>query len=112
MLIEHDLDAAVELVDRVVALDGAGRVIADGDVDEVLRGRALELHGLGVWLPTATLAALRLRRAGYALPRLPLTPGELRAALEDAAPPGVASVPRPNPARAGGEPIVRCAVCG
>ena len=107
VLIEHDLDAAVELVDRVVALDGAGRVIADGDVDEVLRGRALELHGLGVWLPTATLAALRLRRAGYALPRLPLTPGELRAALEDTAPPAVASVPRPTPVRVGGEPIVR-----
>lgn len=58
VLIEHDLDAAMPLVDRVVALDGEGRVIADGDVDEVLRERASELHELGVWLPTATLAAL------------------------------------------------------
>ncbi|RWR22394.1 ABC transporter ATP-binding protein [Microbacterium enclense] len=107
MLIEHDLDAAVELVDRVVALDGEGRVVADGDVDEVLRGRARELHDLGVWLPSATLAALRLRRAGYAIDRLPLTAEELRASLEDAAPVAVASVPRLVPARPGGEPLLR-----
>ena len=40
---------------------------------------------MGVWLPTATLAALRLRTAGYALEPLPLTAAELRHAL-DAAP--------------------------
>ena len=39
---------------------------------------------MGVWLPTSALAALRLRRAGFALDPLPLTPGELRAALEAA----------------------------
>jgi len=105
VLIEHDLDAAVELVDRVVALDGDGRVVADGTVDEVLRDRAAELHDLGVWLPTATLAALRLRRAGYALPRLPLTPEELRASLEGL-PPVPASLPRPILERPVGESIV------
>jgi energy-coupling factor transport system ATP-binding protein len=35
-----------------------------------------------VWLPTSTLAALRLRRAGFVLDPLPLTPTELHAALE------------------------------
>ena len=107
VLIEHDLDAAMPLVDRVVALDGEGRLIADGDVDEVLRERASELHELGVWLPTATLAALRLRRAGYALARLPLTAEELRAALGDTAPPVTASAPRPPTTPAGGEVILR-----
>ncbi|KZE33981.1 ABC transporter ATP-binding protein [Microbacterium sp. T32] len=106
VLIEHDLDAAVELVHRVVALDGEGRVVADGDVDEVLRGRARELHDLGVWLPTATLAALRLRAPGYDLGRLPLTPEELRVALENA-PRGVASRALPAPRRPGGEPLLR-----
>ncbi|MFG6402294.1 ABC transporter ATP-binding protein [Microbacterium sp. P04] len=81
VLIEHNLDAAVELVDRVVALDAGGRVVADGTVDEVLRGRAEELLALGVWLPTSTLAALRLRRAGYALDPLPLSPDALHTAL-------------------------------
>lgn len=85
VLVEHNLDAAIGLVSRVVALDQSGTVVADGPVDTVLRERADELHALGVWLPTSALAALRLRRAGYALTPLPLTPGELRAAL-DAAP--------------------------
>ena len=52
----------------------------------MLRGRAEELHELGVWLPISTLAALRLRAAGFALDPLPLTPAELHDALE-AAPP-------------------------
>lgn len=107
VLIEHDLDAAMGLVDRVIALDGAGRTVADGGVDAVLRDRAEELHALGVWLPTATLAALRLRRAGYALPRLPVMPGELRAALEDAPAPAVASPPRPTRPRPTGDAVVR-----
>jgi energy-coupling factor transport system ATP-binding protein len=81
VLIEHNLDAAIDLVDRVVVLDVEGRVFADGPVDDVLRGRAEELLALGVWLPTSALAALQLRRAGYALDPLPLTPAALRAAL-------------------------------
>jgi energy-coupling factor transport system ATP-binding protein len=90
LLIEHNLDAAVPLIDRVVVLDAAGAVIADGGVDEVLRARADELHELGVWLPTCALAALRLRSAGYRMDPLPLSPTELRAALE--AQPAPASV--------------------
>ncbi|MFG6280841.1 energy-coupling factor transporter ATPase [Microbacterium sp. 5K110] len=107
VLIEHDLDAAMGLVDRVVALDSAGRVVADGDVDAVLRDRAEDLHALGVWLPTATLAALRLRRAGYAIHPLPLTPGELRAALGATARPAVASVPPHSSPPVNRETLVR-----
>jgi len=93
LLVEHNLDAAVSFVDRVVVLDGRGRVFADGTVDEVLRRRADELHELGVWLPVSTLAALRLRRAGFRLDPLPLTPEELHDALE--------RTPAPAPATAG-----------
>ncbi|WP_322410727.1 ABC transporter ATP-binding protein [Microbacterium invictum] len=85
LLVEHNLDAAVDLVNRVVVLDAEGRLFADGSTDHVLRTRAHELHEMGVWLPVSTLAALRLRAAGYALDPLPLTPAELTAAL-DAAP--------------------------
>ncbi|MFB8387917.1 ABC transporter ATP-binding protein [Microbacterium sp. NPDC055910] len=81
LLVEHNLDAAIGFVDRVVVLDQGGRVVADGSVDAVLRDRADELHDMGVWLPVSALAALRLRRAGYALDPLPLTPDELAAAL-------------------------------
>nr|WP_274636782.1 ABC transporter ATP-binding protein [Microbacterium bovistercoris] len=92
VLVEHNLDHAVGFVDRVVVLDAAGRTIAGGPVDDILRARAAELHALGVWLPTSALAALTLRRAGYALDPLPLTPAELRAALEACPPPAPRSL--------------------
>ncbi|TDN90866.1 energy-coupling factor transporter ATPase [Microbacterium sp. BK668] len=107
LLIEHNLDAAVGLVDRVVVLDADGRLVADGSVDDVLRGRAEELHEMGVWLPTSTLAALRLRAAGYDLEPLPLTPAELRDCLEASPAPRVAGTTggvssRPGRSTAGG----------
>ncbi|MDF2044709.1 ATP-binding cassette domain-containing protein [Microbacterium sp. Kw_RZR3] len=94
VLVEHNLDAAVELVDRVVVLDETGCLVADGPIDAILRDRAADLHALGVWLPTATLAALRLQSAGHRFDRLPLTPAELRAALDDAPAPIAAFAPR------------------
>lgn len=92
LLVEHDLDAAVSLVDRVVVLDAAGRLVLDGPARDVLAGHAEELAGLGVWLPTATLAALRLRAAGVYLDPVPLTPDELATALD-----AVAVLPDPRP---------------
>ncbi|WP_223231244.1 ABC transporter ATP-binding protein [Microbacterium jejuense] len=86
LLVEHNLDAAVGFVDRVVVLDHDGRLAFDGGVDDVLRGRAAELHVMGVWLPVSAIAALRLRHAGFALDPLPLTPDELHEALEAESP--------------------------
>ena len=99
LLVEHNLDAAVGFVDRVVVLDHDGRLAADGSVDDVLRGRAEHLHDMGVWLPVSTIAALRLRRAGFALDPLPLTPDELRAALDAEAAPAST-----DPSRSSSEP--------
>ncbi|MCC9053810.1 ATP-binding cassette domain-containing protein [Microbacterium sp. F2E] len=98
VLVEHNLDAATAITDRVVVLDHAGRTVADGSVDEVLRGRADELHAMGVWLPVSTLAALRLRDAGWPLDPLPLDPAELHAALETMDAPPPAAEPAPPPA--------------
>jgi energy-coupling factor transport system ATP-binding protein len=108
LLVEHNLDAAIGFIDRAVVLDHDGRLIADGSVDAVLRDRAAELHAMGVWLPTSALAALRLRRAGYALEPLPLTPAELRAALQAADDPAspIARADGPPAVRAG-EPLIR-----
>ncbi len=82
VLVEHNLDAAIELVDRVVVLDRAGRLAFDGPAAEVLRGNVDELLALGVWLPTALLAGLRLRAAGEPIGELPLTPAQLTACLD------------------------------
>lgn len=83
LLVEHNLDAAMNFVTRTIVLDQAGTVAFDGPVDEILRGHTDELVAMGVWLPAATLAARMLRERGI-LPKevpLPLTPEELAAAL-------------------------------
>lgn len=79
LLIEHNLDAAAAIVDRVVVLDHAGSVALDGTVDEVLRGQAAQLEALGVWLPVSAQAG---RLLGF--DPLPLTPTELAASIGDA----------------------------
>lgn len=98
VLVEHNLDAAVELATRVIVLDADGRIIADGPVGTVLRDEARRLAALGVWLPVSTLAAMRLQDAGYPIDPLPLTPTELRTALD------AASGPK-TPGRASGPPV-------
>lgn len=82
VLIEHNLDPAMDLVDRVLVLDREGRQILLGPAREILVTHAEELDRLGVWLPVSSLAALRLARAGVVLDPLPLTPRELTAALD------------------------------
>ncbi|WP_223587218.1 ABC transporter ATP-binding protein [Microbacterium sp. OVT16B] len=86
LLVEHNLDAAMGFVTRAIVLDRDGRVAFDGPAASVVRENVDELLSMGVWLPSATLAALRMRDAGVVLEPLPLTPDELGAAL--AAAPG------------------------
>jgi len=82
VLVEHNLDAAIDLVDRAIVLDRDGRLAFDGPVRDVLLSNVDALLAMGVWLPVSTLAALRLRDAGVALEELPLTPAELAVALD------------------------------
>jgi energy-coupling factor transport system ATP-binding protein len=109
VLVEHNLDAAIELVDRVIVLDRHGRLAMQGPTRQVLIDRVDELSGLGVWLPVALLAALRLRDAGITLDPLPLTPRELTAALDaqDTLPAVASPTPMPTGASDRAEPAVR-----
>ncbi|WP_341956365.1 ABC transporter ATP-binding protein [Microbacterium sp. LWH13-1.2] len=81
LLVEHNLDAAMGFVTRTIVLDRAGRVVFDGPAAEIIRTHAPELMAMGVWLPAATLAALRMQDAGAHFDELPLTPDELATAL-------------------------------
>ncbi|MDR2321262.1 MAG: ATP-binding cassette domain-containing protein [Microbacterium sp.] len=85
ILVEHDLDAALEIATRAIVLDGSGRVAFDGPAQRILREHAEEILALGAWLPSAALAARRLRAAGIPIGApdapLPLTADELRSAL-------------------------------
>ncbi|MDO5710820.1 MAG: ATP-binding cassette domain-containing protein [Micrococcales bacterium] len=51
VVVEHRLDGWVDVLPRIVVLDGAGRVIADGDTGRVLAEHAAELAGQGIWVP-------------------------------------------------------------
>lgn len=81
LLVEHNLDAAMAFVTRTIVLDREGRVVFDGPAAEIIRTHAEELVTMGVWLPTATLAALRLREQGHRFDPLPLSPEELARSL-------------------------------
>lgn len=82
VLVEHNLDAAMDFVTRAIVLDREGRLAFDGPVREIILGHTAQLLEMGVWLPGATLAALRLRESGFSIEPLPLTPDELRSALD------------------------------
>ncbi|MFK0242735.1 ABC transporter ATP-binding protein [Microbacterium sp. NPDC090281] len=117
LLVEHNLDAAMDFVTRTIVLDREGRVVFDGPAAEVIREHADELVRMGVWLPAATLAALRLRDQGLSLVPLPLTPQELGHALEqeDVSSRTARSTPEGTPSSGrerddetkSGEPIIR-----
>jgi energy-coupling factor transport system ATP-binding protein len=59
IVVEHRVDVWLELVDRVVVLDGAGGVLADGAPDRVFDDSARELRAAGVWLPHRSAPARR-----------------------------------------------------
>ncbi|MDR7322393.1 MULTISPECIES: ATP-binding cassette domain-containing protein [Catenuloplanes] len=48
LLVEHDLDAAITLCDRVIVLDRDGRVVRDGPARETITAHVDELLRLGV----------------------------------------------------------------
>ncbi|WP_255505745.1 ABC transporter ATP-binding protein [Mycetocola sp. JXN-3] len=97
VLIEHNLDPAMDLVNRVLVLDGLGRTAFLGDAHSILRTHAAELLELGVWLPVSLMAALHLHEAGIVLDPLPLTPRELTAALNVLDLPVLVDPPPPTP---------------
>lgn len=98
LLVEHNLDAAMGFLTRTIVLDRAGRVAFDGPPTRIIREHATELVEMGVWLPAATLAALRMQDAGtLEVDELPLTPEELAAALAAASVvPPTSSDPAPS----------------
>ena len=51
VVVEHRLGPWVDLVDRIVVLDLAGRIVADGDPRAVLLDQGESLAAQGVWVP-------------------------------------------------------------
>jgi len=51
ILVEHRLDEALSLVDRVVVIEAGGGVVADGEPRDVFRAHGAALAEAGVWVP-------------------------------------------------------------
>ncbi|RMB82394.1 ABC transporter ATP-binding protein [Streptomyces shenzhenensis] len=96
VLIEHELDDALELADRVVVLSRTGTVTHDGTPAEVFGQHGRELLERGVWLPIATQMALRLGLDSDPNRALPLTAAELDSILDET-PPQLHVVERDRP---------------
>ncbi|MEY4742794.1 MAG: hypothetical protein RIR34_133 [Actinomycetota bacterium] len=51
LVAEHIFEPWLPLVQRVIVLDSAGRIIADGPSAQILRSHRAELESFGLWLP-------------------------------------------------------------
>lgn len=60
LVIDHDIDPILNLLDHVVALDADGGILARGSVREVFVEHKAQLEAAGIWLPRS------LRSASYA----------------------------------------------
>ncbi len=113
IVIEHEVDAVFDRVDRVLLVDGK-TVHGPSDPRKFLDEHGLEVRdNLGLWIPQAVEVALELRRSGVPVSRIPLNGDELVESLgayspadadsrlaADAARPGGSTVPDQPPDRA------------
>ena len=77
VVVEHRLDLVARYAERIVVMDG-GRIVADGNLEQVLDERFDLLDGLGVGVPRVSLLWSMLRRDG-------LVKGKVPTHVEDAA---------------------------
>lgn len=85
LIIEHNLDYWLEMVERCIVLNSEGELFFDGPPDHCFAEFAQELKREGVWLPRSIEAGLNLLEAGLLKsPSLPLTINELIENSKDA----------------------------
>ena len=77
VVVEHRLDLVARYAERIVVMD-AGKIVADGDLEETLDEKFDLLEGLGVGIPRVSLLWAALRRDG-------LVSGKVPTRVEDAA---------------------------
>jgi energy-coupling factor transport system ATP-binding protein len=64
LVIEHNVDEWIEIVDRCIVLNSAGELIFDGNPRECFSVYGESLAKQGIWLPLPVEAGLKLRDAG------------------------------------------------
>src|SRR5881296_4535706 len=70
VVVEHRLDLVARYAERIVVMD-AGKIVADGDLEETLDEKFDLLEGLGVGVPRVSLLWSMLRRDGLVSGKVP-----------------------------------------
>ncbi len=70
VVVEHRLDLVARYAERIVVMD-SGRIVADGNLEQVLDEQFDTLEGLGVGVPRVSLLWSMLRRDGLVKGRVP-----------------------------------------
>lgn len=70
IVVEHRLDLVARYAERIVVMDG-GKIVADGDLEQVLDEQFDLLEGLGVGIPRVSLLWAMLRKDGLVRGKVP-----------------------------------------
>ena len=80
IIIEHQLDGWVSLIDRCMMLNNKGQIFYNGNLRDGINVHRHTLEQQGIWIPTPTKLALEIEKDGdYTFDNLPLTVDELAA---------------------------------
>jgi energy-coupling factor transport system ATP-binding protein len=85
IVVEHRLDDAIGLVDRVVVFNDRGEMVADGAPRRIIQEHGHWLREAGVWTPQVSELALTLEEQGIPVRPFPLTVDEAVEALRQLA---------------------------
>ncbi|MEQ8400000.1 MAG: ATP-binding cassette domain-containing protein [Roseitalea porphyridii] len=77
LIVDHRLDAMIDVVDRVAVLGSEGRLIVEGPPGPLFRIHGDRLDADGIWTPLASRFDRALVRHGLAAPQPPLTMSHL-----------------------------------
>jgi len=80
LIVEHKIDRALQIVDRVISFNGSGEVVADQSPERFLAADRGTLHASGIWYP-GIWTDYDAQRTAAAWTR-PLPPSPVRPVLE------------------------------
>ncbi|SDB84501.1 energy-coupling factor transport system ATP-binding protein [Pelagirhabdus alkalitolerans] len=80
IIIEHQLDGWVSLIDRCMMLNNKGQLFYNGNLRDGINAHRHTLEQQGIWIPTPTRLALNIEhQSDYTFDHLPITVDELAA---------------------------------
>ena len=72
LIIEHKLDEFIDIFDRILLLDGGGRLIASGSPEKIFKNYYDKLQKLGVWIPQIPKYIYKLYKNNIAVNNFPM----------------------------------------